>query len=183
MSDLAPDGVPLQVVVMGVSGTGKSTVGAEVARRLGRPYVEGDDHHSAANVARMAAGVPLTDEDRLPWLEELAALLRGRTLAGESVLLGCSALRRRYRDVLRGSHPRGAVGFLHLDADPAVLHARMEGRRHFMPASLLSSQLATLERLEADELGVVLDVDAPLDQVVERGVAAVRAWSDRPIGG
>lgn len=167
--------VPLQIVLMGVSGTGKSAVGARMATELGLPYVEGDDHHPAANVAAMASGVPLTDEDRRPWLEELAALLADRARQGRAVLLGCSALRRCYRDLLRGDLPRGSVAFLHLDAEPDVLRARMERRRHFMPASLLPSQLSTLERLGPDELGTAIDVDAPLDRVVERGIEAVRS--------
>ncbi|WP_370201130.1 gluconokinase [Aeromicrobium sp.] len=169
----------LQVVVMGVSGTGKSAVGSRVAERLGVPYVEGDEHHPAANIAKMAAGTPLTDDDRRPWLEELAELLASRQHAGTSALLGCSALRRTYRDLLRGGLPAGTVGFLHLVAEPDVLHRRMEEREHFMPPSLLRSQLATLEPLEPDELGTAIDVDAPLDMVVERGVEAVRALAGR----
>lgn len=169
----------LQVVVMGVSGTGKSAVGSRVAERLGVPYVEGDEHHPAANIAKMAAGTPLTDDDRRPWLEELADVLASREMAGTSTLLGCSALRRTYRDLLRGTLPPGTVAFLHLVAAPDVLHRRMEEREHFMPPSLLRSQLATLEPLEPDELGTAIDVDAPLDVVVERGVAAVRALAGR----
>jgi gluconokinase len=166
---------PLQVVVMGVSGTGKSAVGSAVADRLGLVYVEGDAHHPAANVAKMAGGTPLTDEDRRPWLEELAGILATAAERGESTVLGCSALRRPYRDLLRGDLPAGSVAFLHLVADVDVLDARMRRREHFMPPSLLRSQLETLESLEPDERGVVLDVDAPLDTVVEQGAAAVRA--------
>lgn len=166
---------PLQVVVMGVSGTGKSAVGSAVAARLSMPYVEGDEHHPPANVAKMAGGTPLTDEDRRPWLEELAGILASAAADGRSTVLGCSALRRRYRDLLRGDLPSGSVVFLHLVADADVLDARMRHREHFMPASLLRSQLETLEPLEPDEAGAVLDVDAPLDRVVEQGVEAVLA--------
>ena len=165
---------PLQVVVMGVSGTGKSAVGSAVAERLGLAYVEGDEHHPPANVAKMAGGTPLTDEDRRPWLEELAGILAAAAERGESILLGCSALRRPYRDLLRGDLPPGSVAFLHLVADVDVLDARMRHREHFMPPSLLRSQLETLEPLEPDECGEVLDVDAPLDRVVAQGVDAVR---------
>jgi gluconokinase len=106
-------------------------------------------------------------------------VLASRERAGTSTLLGCSALRRTYRDLLRGGLPAGTVGFLHLVAEPEVLHRRMEEREHFMPPSLLRSQLATLEPLEPDELGTAIDVDAPLDVVVERGVEAVRALAGR----
>lgn len=167
----------LQVVVMGVSGTGKSAVGTRVAERLGVPYVEGDAHHPAANIAKMAAGTPLSDDDRRPWLEELAQVLADRAAGATSTLLGCSALRRSYRDLLRGALPHGTVAFLHLQADAAVLRTRMESREHFMPPSLLASQLSTLEPLQPDELGTAIDVDAPLDVVVERGVEAVRGFA------
>ncbi|KQO38931.1 MULTISPECIES: gluconokinase [unclassified Aeromicrobium] len=164
----------LQVVVMGVSGTGKSEVGSRVADRLSMTYVEGDAHHPAANIAKMSAGTPLTDDDRRPWLEELAGILADHAARGIPTVLGCSALRRTYRDLLRGDQPPGSVAFLHLVADVDVLDARMRRREHFMPATLLRSQLDTLEPLEPDEPGVAIDVDAPLDLVVDRGVEAVR---------
>lgn len=165
---------PLQVVVMGVSGTGKSEVGHRVAARLGMTYVEGDAHHPATNIAKMSDGVPLTDEDRRPWLEELAGILATNAAAGTATVLGCSALRRPYRDLLRSGLPDGGVVFLHLVAAFDVLDARMRRREHFMPPALLRSQLETLEPLEPDEAGAALDVDAPLDDVVEGGVALVR---------
>ncbi len=160
----------LQVVVMGVTATGKSAVGTRLAERLGMTYIEGDEFHPEANIAKMSAGEPLTDEDRQPWLETLAAMLAENRDAGTASVMGCSALRRRYRDILRGD---GSVFFLHLTATADVLKERMESREHFMPASLLQSQLDTLEPLEDDEEGTALDVDAPLDEVVDAAVAAV----------
>ncbi len=159
-----------QVVVMGVTATGKSAVGTRLAERLGMTYIEGDEFHPEANIAKMSAGEPLTDEDRQPWLETLAAMLAENRDAGTASVMGCSALRRRYRDILRGD---GSVFFLHLTATADVLKERMESREHFMPASLLQSQLDTLEPLEDDEEGTALDVAAPLDEVVDAAVAAV----------
>lgn len=160
---------------MGVSGTGKSAVARRLAERLGYAFVEGDDHHPAANVARMASGVPLTDDDRRPWLEDLAAVLADRAGHGRPTVLTCSALRRSYRDLLRGSLPPGTVLFLQLDAPAAVLADRMRRREHFMPASLLASQVATLEPLQPDETGAVVHVDAPLAAVVDDAERRVRA--------
>lgn len=155
------------LVLMGVAGSGKSAVMGELARELGWPTAEGDDYHPAANVARMAAGVPLTDEDRRPWLLELATWVGRREAAGENALATCSALRRSYRDLLREGHP--SLSFAHLRASPDVLRGRMAGRSgHYMPVSLLDSQLATLEPLEADEPGCTVDADRPLDDVVRQ---------------
>jgi gluconokinase len=162
---------PRVVVLMGVAGSGKSAVMAELSRRLGWPCAEGDDYHSPQNVARMTAGVPLTDDDRRPWLLALAAWIGEREAAGQSALLTCSALKRSYRDLLREGHT--TVAFACLRASPAVLRRRMEGRSgHYMPLSLLDSQLATLEPLGADEPGRVIDADGPLDEVVGR----ILAW-------
>ncbi len=156
-----------QIVVMGVSGTGKSAVGHRIADQLGMTYVEGDDHHPRSNVEKMSKGHPLTDEDRRPWLEELAGLLATNEAAGVSSVMGCSALRRSYRDILRSQLAEHRVTFVHLEAGFEVLHERMATREHFMPSSLLQSQLDTLEPLQDDEDGEVVDVDAPLDEVVE----------------
>ena len=156
-----------QVVVMGVSGTGKSAVGRRVAALLGAGFVEGDDLHPPENVAKMASGTPLTDEDRWPWLRTLAEVLEGRRASGLSTVLTCSALRRPYRDVLRGSAPPDRTVFLHLHGDADLLRARMQVRDHFMPASLLESQLDTLEELEPDERGTTVDVTPPVEEVVE----------------
>ena len=162
-----------QVVVMGVTATGKSAVGTRLADRLDMAYIEGDEFHPEANIAKMSAGEPLTDDDRRPWLETLARMLADNREAGVATVLGCSALRRSYRDILRGSMPSDAVGFVHLTASFDVLRERMEHREHFMPASLLQSQFDTLEPLEDDERGVLLDVDAPLEDVVDAAAAAV----------
>lgn len=161
----------MSIVVMGVSGSGKSTVAAALAAALGGGYIDADYLHPAENVAKMTAGVPLTDEDRMPWLR-----LVGGALASERerpIVVACSALRRRYRDALRDAAPE--VFFVHLDVDAGVLATRMEQRSdHFMPASLLASQIATLEPLEADERGVVVDAAAPLADVLSITLGAWR---------
>lgn len=153
------------VVVCGVSGTGKTTVGTLLAARLGGRYAEGDDFHPPANVAKMAVGVPLDDTDREPWLEAIAAWIGDRAAAGESAVVSCSALKRRYRDRLRRDTP--GLWFVLLTGAPHVLAARLATRRgHFMPAGLLDSQLADLEPLGADEHGHTVDVAAPVEEVV-----------------
>jgi len=157
------------VVIMGVAGSGKTTLALELTRRLGWPSAEADDFHPPANVAKMAAGVPLTDDDRWPWLEAIRDWLTGEARAGRSTLVTCSALRLAYRDVLRQAE--GRVRFVHLTADPALLAERLARRSgHFMPATLLPSQLATLETLVAGEDGIVLTVDVPPDRVADRAV-------------
>ena len=163
------------VVVMGVSGTGKSSVATRLAERLDLGFVEGDEHHPEGNIAKMREGIALSDEDRWPWLEALADVARRRFEEGHSLVLTCSALRRSYRDVLRSGVPDGRMFFVHLHADLAVLTARMEQRtKHFMPTSLLASQLETLEPLEDDELGAVIDVAPPIDVVADAAAAALR---------
>ncbi|MFE7562335.1 gluconokinase [Kitasatospora sp. NPDC057500] len=145
------------VVVIGVSGTGKTTVAGLLAERLRVPFADADDFHRPADIARMAAGVPLDDTARRPWLEAVGRWLHERDEAGTGCVIACSALRRRYRDILRAACP-GAF-FLHLTAGHDLLAERI-GRRsgHFMPESLLDSQLATLEPLEPDERGATLYV-------------------------
>jgi gluconokinase len=148
---------PLQLVVMGVAGSGKTTVGRELARRLGCAFADADDFHPPENVAKMSAGIPLTDEDRRPWLDAIAAWIRARAAAAETAVVTCSALRRAYRDALRAAGP--GVRFVHLTGAPELLAARIGGRRgHFMPPALLASQLALLEPLAPDEPGVAVDV-------------------------
>ena len=165
------DARSVAIVVMGVSGSGKSTIAGRLADRLGWTATEADDLHSPANIAKMAAGTPLTDADRAPWLR-----LVGRRIdatAGHQVLT-CSALRRRYRDLLRTARSR--VVFLHLDGSPATLGARLSQRRdHFMPPSLLRSQLAALEPLDVDEDGVRVDVSGTPSEIVERALVALGA--------
>lgn len=164
----------LQIVVMGVSGTGKTVVGEAVADRLGCDFLEGDSFHPAANIAKMSADTPLDDDDRRPWLEELAGMLAANRAAGTGSVLACSSLKRSYRDILRGEAPTEETFFLHLDLPFDVLRERMEQREHFMPASLLQSQFDTLERLDPNEIGHVLENDVPLPEVVDAAVEAVR---------
>ena len=164
---------PAAVVVMGVSAVGKSTVGLELARRLGSAFVDADDLHPAANVEKMRAGAPLDDADRLPWLrvvgEALAAGDAGRVIA-------CSALRRRYRDVIREACPDAR--FVELVVPTGELAGRLGSRPgHFMPASLLTSQLEALEPIEADEAGARVENVGTVDEVVSRAIAAIgQGW-------
>lgn len=150
------------------SGSGKSVAGVEIARRLGVAFVDADDLHPPANVAKMAAGAPLDDEDRLPWLDAVAEALRGE--AGGAVV-ACSALARRYRERILTGAPDTV--FVELRVPRSELARRMSGREHFMPPSLLRSQLETLEHLEPDEPGVVVAGDPPLPEVVDAAVAAL----------
>jgi gluconokinase len=167
---------PRHVVVMGVSGTGKTGVGQRLADLLGAQFLEGDAYHPDSNIEKMRAGVPLTDEDRWPWLRTLARLVEARDHDGEATVLTCSALRRSYRDVLRTAVPPPRLVFVHLHASFEVLDRRMRERSgHFMPPALLRSQIDTLEPLEPDEAGVVLDVSANLDDVVRAAAAALTA--------
>ncbi len=159
------------LVVMGVSGTGKSTVGQALADRLGRPFLEGDAFHPEGNVAKMSAGTALTDDDRWPWLRTLRDEMSTHADAGESTVVACSALRRVYRAVLREAH--GRVRFVLLDVPADALHERMTRRSHWMPPSLLESQLATLEPLQADEDGVTVPVHGGPDAVVAEALRAL----------
>lgn len=159
--------MPPLIVVMGVSGSGKSTVGAALAQRLRIPFVDADDLHPVANIAKMTAGQALTDDDRHPWLEAIGAWLAPRAEKGGVV--SCSALRLAYRDQLRRHAP--TLELLHLDGTLEVIAARQASRPgHFMPASLLDSQFATLEPLTADERGFVVSVDQPVDAIVQQYV-------------
>ncbi|MEW1831764.1 gluconokinase [Streptomyces sp. NPDC088196] len=161
---------PHVVVVMGVAGTGKTTIGPLLAARLGVPYAEGDDFHPQANIAKMSAGVPLTDEDRWPWLDAIGDWAHGR--AGLGGVVSSSALKRSYRDRLRAAAP--GVVFVHLTGDRALIEDRMAHRHgHFMPTALLDSQFATLQPLEADEAGVAVDVTGSPEQIAERATTAL----------
>ncbi len=151
----------LRVVLMGVSGCGKSSVGAALAARLGVPYRDGDDLHPPANVAKMRAGVPLTDADRWPWLDRVALELD----EGAPLIIGCSALRRAYRDRIRAG-AGGPVHFIHLAGDRALIASRMAARTgHYMPLALLDSQFATLEAPGPDE-ALTVDIARPLPELV-----------------
>ncbi len=153
---------------MGVSGSGKSTIGALLAAALQVQFVDGDSLHPAANIAKMASGVPLDDEDRRPWLASVARALAGADDRG--IVVACSALKREYRDEILAGAPDAA--FVELDASRDVLEERLGARHgHFMPASLLDSQLATLQPLEVDERGIRVDVGRPAQAVVADIVA------------
>ena len=167
-----PEGAPPRIVVMGVSGSGKSTIGALVAAALDVPFVDGDSLHPLTNVEKMAAGRPLEDADRWPWLHTVGRALADSGDAG--LVMACSALKRSYRDAIRSE--AAGVLFLHLHGEREVLARRLEGRSgHFMPPSLLDSQFATLEPLGADERSVVVDVDATVPEIVDAAVAGIRA--------
>jgi gluconokinase len=159
-------------VVMGVSGCGKSLIGTALARALDIDFVEGDDYHSAENVQRMSSGIALTDDDRAQWLRALAARLREAKDAGAGLVMTCSALKRSYRDVLRAG--AGDVRFVFLRGPRALLAERIAGRRgHFMPPSMLDSQLATLEEPAPDEHAWVCDIrESPQDLVAALVVRA-----------
>lgn len=155
------------IVVMGVSGTGKSTIGRALAEALGLPFLEGDDLHPEGNVAKMARGIPLTDADRAPWLDRIAAEL------DEPVVVACSALKRAYRDRLRLAAPDLVLVYLH--GDRQLLASRMSQRDgHFMPTTLLDSQLATLEEPGADEETIPVDVALRPDEIVELVIDRLR---------
>ena len=151
----------LVVIVIGVSGSGKSTVGLALADALEVPFLDGDELHPEANIAKMSAGRPLDDEDRLPWLAALAARV-GAMAAGRGGVIACSALKRKYRDALASAAP--TVRFLQLALDPAVALARVAGRPgHFMPGSLVESQFSEFEPLQPGERGITVDATRELE--------------------
>jgi gluconokinase len=160
------------VVVMGVCGCGKTTVARRISALTGFAFAEADEFHSEANVSKMQAGVPLTDEDRWPWLRSLADWMADRAAAGESTVIACSALRRGYRTVLSQGPP--SVTFVHLDGSRDTIRRRLSARTgHYMPASLLDSQVATLEALQPDEPGIVLDVEMAPDDLAHEAVRVI----------
>lgn len=159
----------VHVVVMGVSGSGKTVLASLLAGRLGFEFCEADTVHPQANVEKMSRGIPLTDGDREPWLGSLATWIAEQAEAGHSTVMACSALKRQYRDVLRTG--AGEVAFIHLEGDAAVIVERMNAREHFMPSALLQSQLDTLEPLEADEWGIRIGVDQTPDAEVREALA------------
>jgi len=162
----SPPAVPARWVVMGVSGCGKSEIGQRLAQALGAPFLEGDAYHSASNVAKMAAGIPLDDEDRAGWLRTLQAEIAAAQARGEGLVLACSALKRRYRDLLRAADP--SLRFIHLSGPRDLIAERMLARTaHYMPASLLDSQLRDLEPLQEDEAGLLFDIGKPLPVLTE----------------
>lgn len=160
---------PAHIVVMGVTSCGKSTVGAAIAGRLGAEFLDGDWLHPQSNIDKMSSGTPLDDGDRAPWLAEI-----GRRFAASDagLVIACSALKRAYRDIIRAGDP--SVVFAHLHGTRELLSSRMAARPgHFMPLSLLDSQLETLEELQADEESVVVDIATPVTQIVDEAVAAL----------
>lgn len=160
------------IVVMGVQGSGKSTIAALIAERIGGSFVDGDRLHSAENVAKMATGIPLTDADREPWLHTIGAVLADGRERG--IVVVCSSLRRAYRDLLRGDAP-GTV-FVHLHGAFELIASRVNARAHeFMPPALLQSQFDALEHLTGDESGVLLDVADSPEEIADAAVAFVRA--------
>ena len=167
---------------MGVSGSGKTTVATSLAERLRYSFADGDDFHPAHNVAKLARGEPLTDADRAPWLAALAAWISAQHEAGRSTVLACSALKRAYRETLRKAAPN--VLFVHLEVRSEVLLERMRHRHgHFMPETLLGSQLTTLEPLQPDEPGIALDAQGPAAATVAAALEllAVTGASQRPM--
>ncbi len=165
---------PRTLIVMGVSGCGKTTVADELVARLGWVFAEGDEFHPSANVEKMRAGHPLDDDDRWPWLRAIATWIGEHEQAGTSAVVTCSALKRSYRDLLRAGHD--SVWFVHLTVPSTVLADRLQHRQgHYMPASLLESQLATLEPLGADEPGSTVSGDVPPTDVAAEVLEALRA--------
>jgi carbohydrate kinase (thermoresistant glucokinase family) len=170
MSPDAPASLPSIIVVMGVSGSGKSTIAAMLAIRLGWPYEDADWFHPPANVEKMHAGSPLTDEDRWPWLRAIAAWIDQTRGAGKHAVLACSALKRAYREILIGD--RRDVRLVYLKGDPSLIGRRMALRQgHFMPASLLDSQMAALQEPAADEHPIVVSI-APHPHAIADAVIA-----------
>ena len=161
------------LVLMGVAGSGKTTLAGILQERLGRPYAEADEFHPQANIDKMAAGTPLDDDDRWPWLEKIRDWLTEQTRAGRPSVVTCSALKRVYRDRL--GEAEGRVRFVHLSAGEDLLADRMAHRAgHFMPTTLLPSQLSTLEPLGDDEDGVTILVEDPPDVVADLTLAALQ---------
>ena len=172
MSDAVPPATPVTLVVMGVSGVGKTSVAHALVTRTDWPFQEGDDLHPEANRAKMAAGTPLTDDDRWPWLRRIAGWIGEQEAAGRDAVVTCSALRRSYRDLLCDGHP--SVRFVYLQAAEEVLAERITHRNHeYMPPGLLRSQLDTLEPLEADEPGVRVETHGTPDDVAARTLQAL----------
>lgn len=165
--DVAPDRPPPVLLVTGVSGSGKSTIGSLLAARLGWTYAEADAFHPQRNIDKMAAGHPLDDADRAPWLEAIGAWIDETTRAGRPAVVTCSALKRAYRDALRAG--RANVRLIYLDADYRTVGSRLAAREgHFFPAALLATQFDDLQRPDADENALIVDVNAAPEQIVER---------------
>ena len=160
------------LVVMGVASSGKSTIAKQLAERLGWQFQDGDDFHPEANVAKMSAGHPLTDDDRWPWLQSIADEIDKVSRAGGRLVVACSALKRAYRDVL--VHGRGDIGIVYLDGSRELIGARMAKRKgHFMPPGLLDSQFATLEPPAPDEKPITVSIDASVEAIIDAIVGQI----------
>lgn len=165
LTGTAPTSTVPPLVVMGVTSSGKSTVGMDIAETLGIPFTDGDDLHPASNKAKMAAGIPLDDTDRWPWLHVIGEYMAAELALGQPTVVACSALKRSYRDLLREHVP--SVVFVHLTGPADVIRDRMLARTHeFMPTALLTSQLATLEPIESDERAILVDITATPAEIV-----------------
>ena len=165
----------IHVVVMGVAGCGKSTVAEAIPERLGYAYAEGDDFHPQANIDKMSAGIPLTDEDRWPWLQVINKWMVAREALGENTVVSSSALKRSYREVLSENVP---TFFIHLSGTQELIQQRLNERKgHFMPPALLPSQFAILEPLSPDENGVEVSIEGSVDAMVERALDAVNEYA------
>lgn len=166
MGDEMAAAIPARLIVMGVTGCGKTTVGALLAGRLDAMFLDGDDYHPPQNVSKMASGTPLTDDDRWPWLDRLGTVIEQAVADRQRAVLACSALRRVYRDRISAACAEAPL-FIHLTGGRDLIHGRMAARReHYMPVALLDSQIATLEPIEADENAIEISIDAPVDTVV-----------------
>lgn len=169
---------PMRWIVMGVSGCGKSEIGSRLAQRLGVAYVEGDDDHPQFNIDKMAAGIALDDSDRQAWLQILQARIKAAVESGQALVLSCSSLKRRYRDLLRGGDPD--LVFIHLVGDRELIKSRMQARpNHFMPPALLDSQFRDLEPPQEDERAIRLDItqepDKLIDEILRQSASLRRA--------
>lgn len=166
------------ILVMGVSGAGKSTIGRALADSLGAGFVEADDYHSAGNIEKMAAGQSLSDDDRWPWMKAVSDVAKSEMEKRcGSVVIACSALKKSYRDFLRAR--LGSIAIVHLSGPQELIHARLQARQaHFMPAELLASQLATLEALAPEEGGVALSIGEAEDVIVSRALRSIGSASN-----
>lgn len=165
----------IHVVVMGVAGCGKSTVAEAIHERLGYVYAEGDDFHPQANIDKMSAGIPLTDEDRWPWLNVINSWMVAREALGENTVVSSSALKRSYREVLAKNVP---TFFIHLNGSHKLIQQRLSERKgHFMPPALLPSQFAILEPLAPEENGVEISIEGSVDEMVDRAIKALNAYA------
>lgn len=165
----------IHVVVMGVAGCGKSTIAEAIHERLGYVYAEGDDFHPQANIDKMSAGIPLTDEDRWPWLNVINSWMVAREALGENTVVSSSALKRSYREVLAKDVP---TFFIHLNGSHELIQQRLSERKgHFMPPALLPSQFAILEPLVPEENGVEISIEGSVDEMVDRAIEALNAYA------